>query len=37
MALFWTIVTYTFVVGVLGLSGYAFLKIFGLGHWREQH
>lgn len=37
MALFWTIVTYTFVFGVLGLAGFAFLRVFGLGHWREQH
>jgi hypothetical protein len=37
MPLFWTIVTYAFVIGVLGLSGFAFLRIFGLGHWRGQH
>jgi hypothetical protein len=37
MALFWTIVTFTFVFGVLALGGYAFLKIFGFGHWREQY
>ena len=37
MALFWTTVTFAFVFAVLALSGYAFLKVVGFGHWREQH
>jgi hypothetical protein len=36
MALFWTIVVYAFVLGVLAVTGFAFLRMFGLGHWHHQ-
>lgn len=32
MALFWTIVVYAFVFGVLALTGFAILRMFDLGH-----
>ena len=37
MGLFWTIVTFTLVVGVYATVGFAILRIFGLGHRHAHH
>lgn len=37
MEAFWTIVTFTFVIGTLSVVGYALLAMFGLGHPWPRH
>lgn len=37
MEVFWAIVVYAFVFGVLGLTAFAFARMLDVGHWHHRH